>query len=91
MKTITTLDLDTVFGGASKADSAVTSQLTALQGSIKDLAANNNKSSNDSLLPLMMVMALGNKPQGNTTVVAGAPAPVVQGGPVVNIRSRARW
>jgi hypothetical protein len=92
MKTITTSDLNTVCGGASKADSAVTTQLTALQGSIKDLAANNNKSSSsDSMLPLLMVMAMGNKQQGSTTVVQGAAAPVVQGGPVVNIRSRVRF
>ncbi|MGE0400861.1 MAG: hypothetical protein AB7T06_29390 [Kofleriaceae bacterium] len=94
MKTITSLDLNTVCGGASKTDSAVTTQLTALQGSIKDLANNNNKSSSDGLLPLMMVMALGQKQQGPTVVAAGAPAaPVVAGGPVVNISSRIgrRW
>ena len=91
MKTITTCDLNTVCGGASKADSAVTTQLQGLQSSIKDLANNNNKSSSDDLMPLMMMMAM-NKPQGSTTVVAGgAPAPVV-GGPGVNISNRfRRW
>lgn len=92
MKTITTNDLNTVCGGASKADSAVTTQLAGLQSSIKDLAANNNNKSSDNLLPLVMVMALSQKQQGPTVVAAGAPAaPVVAGGPVVNIRSRVRW
>ena len=91
MKTITTNDLNTVCGGASKANSDVTTQLTALQGSIKDLAANNNnKSSSDSMLPLLRVMAMGQKQQGPTVVAAGAPAPVVAGGPVVNISNRVR-
>jgi bacteriocin-like protein len=92
MKTITTNDLNTVYGGASKkADGDVTAQLTALQGSIKDLSSNNTKSSSDSMLPLLMVMALGNKQQqGPTVVSAGAAAPVVAGGPVVNISNRVR-
>ena len=90
MKTITTNDLNTVCGGASKADSAVTTQLTALQSSIKDLSANQGSNkSNDMLLPLMM-MAMGQKQQGPTVVAAGAPAPVVAGGPVVNISNRFR-
>jgi hypothetical protein len=91
MKTITTNDLNTVCGGASKADSAVTSQLTALQSSIKDLSNNNNKSSSNELLPLIMVMALSQKQSGPTVVAAGgaAPAPVV-GGPIVNISNRVR-
>lgn len=90
MKTITTNDLNTVCGGASKANSDVTAQLTSLQSSIKDLSANNNKSSSDSMLPLIMVMAMSQKQSAPTTVVAGgAPAPVV-GGPVVNISNRVR-
>ncbi|MFN0253395.1 MAG: hypothetical protein ACKV2T_41375 [Kofleriaceae bacterium] len=90
MKTITTNDLNTVCGGASKADSAVTSQLSALQSSIKDLSNNNNnKSSSNDLLPLIMVMALSQKQQGPTVVAAGAASPVV-GGPIVNITNRFR-
>lgn len=90
MKTITTNELNTVCGGASKANSDVTAQLTALQSSIKDLSANNNKSSSDNLLPLVMVMAMSQKQQGSTTVVAGgAPAPVAAG-PIVNISNRVR-
>lgn len=94
MKTITTSDLNTVCGGASKADSAVTQQLSALQSSIKDLGSANNKDKSSELLPLIMVMALSQKQQGPTVVAAGAPAaPVVAGGPVVNISSRIgrRW
>lgn len=93
MKTITTTELNTVCGGASKTDSAVTSQLTALQSSIKDLAANNNKSSSsDSLLPLVMMMAM-NKPSAPQTVVAAGPAASpVAAGPIVNISNRfRRW
>jgi len=91
MKTITSNELTTVTGGASKTDSAVTAQLTALQGSIKDLASNNNQSSsNDMMLPMMM-MAMQRPAQGPTVVAAPA-APVVAGGPVVNISNRfRRW
>lgn len=93
MKTITTNDLNTVFGGASKSDSAVTQQLSALQSSIKDLGANNNKDKSSELLPLIMVMALSQKQQGPTVVAAGAPAAPVAAGPVINVSSRVgrRW
>lgn len=90
MKTITTNDLNTVCGGASKANSDVTTQLSSLQSSIKDLASNQNNKSSD-LTPLLMVMALSQKQQGPTVVAAGAPAaPVVAGGPIVNISNRVR-
>jgi hypothetical protein len=90
MKTITTCDLNNVFGGASKTDAAVTQQLTSLKSSIEGLSANNNKSSSsDTLLPLVLCMAMQKQNAPTTVVAAGAPAaPVVAGGPVVNIRTR---
>lgn len=86
MKTITTTELVTVTGGASKND-AVTQQLTSLQSSIKDLAAskNNNSSGSDTTTMMMMMMAL--RPQQSSAVVA-APAPAAS--PVVNISTRFR-
>lgn len=90
MKTITTNDLNTVCGGASKANSDVTTQLSSLQSSIKDLASNQNNNKSNDLTPLLMVMALSQKQQGPTVVAAGAPAPVVAGGPIVNISNRVR-
>lgn len=89
MKTITTLDLNTVCGGASKSDAAVTQQLSTLKSSIEGLSANNNKSSSsDTLLPLVLCMAMQKQNAPTTVVAAGAPAPAVQGGSVVNIRTR---
>jgi len=90
MKTITTEELNTVTGGASSTDAGVTSQLTALQGSIKDLAANksSSSSSSESLMPMMMMMAM--RPQPAPTVVAtGGGAPAAPSS-VVNISTRVR-
>ena len=85
MKTITTNELSNVTGG--KASDAVSQQLTALQGSIKDLAsAQTNKPSGLDPTMLMMMMALRPQ-QAAPTVVAGAPAAAA---PVVNISTRVR-
>ena len=85
MKTITTSELVTVTGGASKANDAVTTQLTALQGSIKDLASAQNKpAGNDSMTTMMMMMAM--RPQQSQAVVA-APAAAA---PVINVDTRVR-
>src|SRR5262249_23258841 len=64
MKTIDTKELSTVAGGVSKNDQ-LTSTLTSVQSSIKDLASqnnNNNNGSNNLLLPMAMMMAF-NRPQ----------------------------
>ncbi|MBL0217638.1 MAG: hypothetical protein IPQ07_27655 [Myxococcales bacterium] len=85
MKTITTSELVTVTGGTSKANDAVTTQLTALQGSIKDLASAQNKpAGNDSMTTMMMMMAM--RPQPSQAVVAAPAAP----SPVINVDTRVR-
>ncbi len=84
MKTIENNELSTVSGGAAKNDQ-LTSTLTSVQSSIKDLASQKNNSGNDMLLPLAMMMAF-NRPQGPTVVATGgAPA-----GPVINVSNRVR-
>ena len=87
MMTITTDVLDTVTGGTSSANTAVTQQLTALQGSIKDLAtAQTAKPAQDPSTMMMMMMAL--RPQQSApTVVASAPAAAA---PVINVDTRVR-
>jgi bacteriocin-like protein len=86
MKTITTTELTNVTGGTSAANNAVTQQLTALQGSIKDLAsAQTNKSStSDPTTMMMMMMAM--RPQQPAVVAA----PATAAAPVVNISTRVR-
>jgi bacteriocin-like protein len=89
MKTIDTKELSTVAGGASKNDQ-LTSTLTSVQSSIKDLASQKSSGgSNDLLLPMAMMMAF--RPQAPTVVAAGA-APVAAG-PVINVSNRIgrRW
>jgi len=94
MKTLDSHDLDIVAGGVtSSSNTQVTTALTAVQSSLKDLASQNTGNSNNNLLPLVMIMAL-NRPQP-TVVAAGAPAvaaPVYGGGPIINISNRfRRW
>jgi bacteriocin-like protein len=85
MKTITTTELSNVTGG--KATDAVTQQLTALQGSIKDLASAQTNKPASGLDPTMLMMMMAMRPQQSApTVVAGAPAAA----PVVNISTRVR-
>jgi bacteriocin-like protein len=90
MKTIDQNELSTVSGGASKNDQ-LTSTLTSVQSSIRDLAGQKNSGSNDMLMPLAMMMAF-NRPQAPTVVATGAAAPVAAG-PVINVSNRIgrRW
>jgi len=93
MKTIDTKELSSVAGGVSKNDQ-LTSTLTSVQSSIKDLASqnNNNSGSNNLLLPMAMMMAF-NRPQAPTVVAAGAAVAPASVGPVINISNRIgrRW
>ncbi len=84
MKTITTCELVTVTGGVTKANQAVTAQLTSLQGSIKDLATAQNKpAGSDTMTTMMMMMAMRPQPQA----VVAAPAAAA---PVINVETRVR-
>jgi len=85
MKTIPTTELETITGGAASKNDAVTQQLTALQGSIKDLATAQSKPADNSMTTMMMMMAM--RPQPQQTVVA---APAASPAPVVNIDTRVR-
>ncbi len=76
MKTITTCELVTVTGGVTKANEAVTQQLTALQSSIKDLATAQAKpAGSDTMTMMMMMMAMRQQPQA--AVAAPSAAPVI--------------
>ncbi|HWO26099.1 MAG TPA: bacteriocin [Kofleriaceae bacterium] len=88
MKTIDQNELSTVSGGASKNDQ-LTSTLTSVQSSIRDLANQKSSGGNDMLMPLAMMMAF-NRPQAPTVVTTGA-APAA--GPVINVSNRfgRRW
>jgi len=60
---MTTLDLDTlhhVTGGTSSTNTALTQSLTTIQTALGNLANNNNNQSN-SLLPVMMAVALSRR------------------------------
>ncbi|MDB4962677.1 MAG: hypothetical protein JWP01_2676 [Myxococcales bacterium] len=86
MKTITTDTLVTVTGGVAGNNSAVTQQLTALQGSIKDLATSQAKPAGGLSDPsTMMMMMMAMRPQQQTVVAAPAAA-----SPVINISNRVR-
>jgi hypothetical protein len=89
MKTLDDNDLVTVAGGASKNDQ-LTQTLTSVQSSIRDLASQKNNSSNDMLLPMVMMMAFS---RPAPTVVAAGAAPAAAAGPIVNISTRIgrRW
>jgi len=86
MKTLDTQDLATVSGGASKNDQ-LTQTLTSVQSSIKGLASQKSSSSNDMLLPMVMMMAM-NRPAPTVVATGAAAAPAA--GPVVNISTRVR-
>jgi len=61
---MTTLDLDTlshVTGGTSTND-ALTQSLTAIQSSISSLASSNTNNQSNTLLPVMMMMAMNRRP-----------------------------
>jgi hypothetical protein len=89
MKNIDAQDLHVVAGGRSKSDQ-LTQTLTSVQTSIRDLASQKNSSSNDLMLPMIMMMAF-NRPQ--PTVVTSAAPTVAPSGPVINVSTRIgrRW
>ncbi|HEU0037166.1 MAG TPA: bacteriocin [Kofleriaceae bacterium] len=87
MKTLTTNDLNNVNGGASK-NTELTTALTNIQSSIKDVASQKNNNGFDSTTMLMMAMMMSQR-QGPTVVAAGAPA-AGPTGPIVNISTRVR-
>jgi hypothetical protein len=67
-----TIDLDTlnqVTGGLTKS-AELTTALTSIQSSIKDLGSNNQNQSSNLLLPVMF-MAMQNRRQGPSVVSAG--------------------
>ncbi len=85
MKTITTCELVTVTGGVTKANQAVTAQLTSLQGSIKDLATAQNKPAGSDTMTTMMMMMMAMRPQPQQAVVAAPSA-----APVINVDTHVR-
>jgi len=91
MQTLTTIALSNVHGGKTSKSSELTTALTSIQSSIKDVASQKNSGGFDSTTMLMLGLMMSQKNSG-PTVVAGAPAaaPVVAGGPVVNISTRIR-
>ncbi len=86
MKTITTNELETVTGGTTSTQSAVTQQLTALQGSIKDLATAQAKPADNGMSTMMMMMAMRPQPQQQTVVAA----PAAAAAPVINVDTHVR-
>jgi len=87
MKTLTTTALENVNGGTSKS-SELTSALTSIQSSIKDVANQKNNNGLDPTMLMVVMMASQRNQSGPTVVAAPAAAPV--GGPVVNISTRVR-
>jgi bacteriocin-like protein len=88
MKTLTTSDLTNVSGGASK-NTELTTALTNIQSSIKDVASQKNSGGfGDSSTMLMMGLMMSQRNQGPTVVAAG-PAPAASG-PIINVSTRVR-
>jgi hypothetical protein len=91
MKTITTIALETVSGGASKSSEITTALngVTSALSSVKTQQSSGFGSDPSSMMMLGLMMSQRN--QGPTVVQAGAPAaPVVQGGPIINVSTRVR-
>jgi hypothetical protein len=90
MKTLTTTVLENVSGGASKS-SELTTALSSIQSSIKDVASQKNNSGGlgDSSTMLMLGLMMSQKNSSGPTVVS-AGAPAAASGPVVNISTRVR-
>lgn len=76
MKTIDLNTLNSVTGGLTKS-SELTTALTSIQSSIKDLGSQNNNSNSNTLLPIML-LAMNQKRQSPSVVSAGG-ATVVAG------------
>lgn len=90
MTTLTTLDLSNVTGGAAK-NSELTSALTNIQSSLKDLSGQKNGGF-DSTTMLMLGLMMSQQ-KNSPTVIAGGAAPAAAG-PVVNVSTRVasrRW
>ncbi len=90
MKTITTDELVTVAGGTTRANEALTAQLTSLQSSIKDVATNSNNNNNCGSNSMMMMMGcMMAQRQQAPAVVAAEPA----ASPIINVSTRVgrRW
>lgn len=87
MKTLTTNDLTNVSGGASKSNE-ISTALTSIQSSIKDVASQKNNSGFDGTTMLMLGLMMSQRNQGPTVVAAGS-APAATG-PIVNISTRVR-
>jgi hypothetical protein len=89
-------DLVRVFGGASRVSSRssgssdqLTTMLTQITSSIKDLATNKNQG-NDPMMMMMMVMMMGGGGGGGGATVAAAPPPPPPPQPVIKISTNVR-
>jgi hypothetical protein len=89
MKTLTTNTLAIVSGGASKS-SEITTALKGVTDALSSQKNNQSSSGFDSTTMLMLGLMMSKQNSGPTVVQAGSPAPVVQGGPIVNISTRVR-
>lgn len=92
--TVESKDLSTVSGGASRVSSRssgssdqLTTMLTQITSSIKDLAGNKNQS--DPMQMMMMMMMMGGGGGGSSAAAAPAPAQA-PAAPVVNISTNVR-
>jgi hypothetical protein len=95
LSSIASPDLAGVFGGASRVSSRssgssdqLTTMLTQITGSIKDLASNKNQS--DPMMMMMMVMMMGGGGGGGGATVAAAPPPPPPPQPVIKISTNVR-
>lgn len=76
--------LDRISGGSSHTkNSEVTAALTAIQGSLKDLASSRNSNQTDPMQMILMMMLIGGGGGGGGGYVA-APAPAAAP-PVINV------
>ena len=94
LETIKTTDLEHVAGGASRvsarsgSNDQLTTMLTQVTSSIKDLASNQNKGGMDPMMMMMMMMMGGGGGGGGGAQAAAAPAPAPPPLPVVNVSVR---
>ncbi|MBA3502405.1 MAG: hypothetical protein M4D80_35600 [Myxococcota bacterium] len=81
LTTIKTADLEHVAGGASRVSARsggneqLTTMLTQVTSSIKDLAGNQNKGGMDPMMMMMMMMMGGGGGGGGAAAPAAAPPP----------------
>jgi hypothetical protein len=87
-------DLNTVAGGASRVSARsstssdqLTTMMTQITSSIKDLSANKNQSDPTQMMMMMMMMGGGG---GGGGAVAAPPPPPAPAAPVVNISTNVR-